>query len=307
VDYCIEQREPKQYLCGDELANVAADMDLGIYEYDAIGFRMDYSGVYRPEVRGGLGLVGQANRLEAGDLYGDGHTDFLSPFDRGIANGWFRNNGELGECPQGYGCGMRVSSPQHVSRPDRRDAVLDTMAAIRGRNIAFRWHYYPLSNPRRALYSVPSLDSPDRYLGRDRYYFRSSMYVPGEMEERTAEARRTSRYQYGNAVYNTQGRGMAGFQWLSVDDDRSNFKSTYWFRQQFPFWGMQEHAWVEADTDRENDYLHASPGRSFVSEASLRLECYGPPDHPASREFGCQPSGTPTFWIKGTELKKDRP
>ena len=86
VDFCL-QSETKQVLCSDGLQVAAPDMDVGIYEYDAIQFRLQANGRFKPVLRSDLGLIAQANRASADDLYGDGRPDVLSPFDGGVANG----------------------------------------------------------------------------------------------------------------------------------------------------------------------------------------------------------------------------
>ena len=306
VDFCIRSADLRS-MCGEELSEKHPDMDFGIYEYDAVSFKLDDEGRYHPERIAGMGVVGQANRLVADNLYGDSAEDYFSPFDRGLENGWFADaKGELTECPSGFKCGLHVVSANFAEGRDRRDTVLDTVSSIAASNGSkFRWRYYPLSSIRKNLYSVPGIESPDRYIGNDRFYFRSSMYVVGEFEARNGGYRSATKYEYGGAAYNSQGRGFTGFQWISVDQGFGQ-KYTAWFRQEFPYWGILEHEWTEQSSDNENDYVNASPGERFVSKASQRLTCYGPKGSPVTIRFGCALHDAPGFIVNSTPAAQSK-
>ena len=297
ADFCIEQ--DTKPLCGDELAALEPRMDFGLYEYDALRFALDADDHYRPTRRGDLKLVAQANRTRSGDLDGDGYADIVSAFDRGVANGRFRaTDGTLGECPPRQGCGLHLVQLAHVRRDDRRDTGLDMVLRVErdARNTS-EFHYFPLSNPVRALYSVPPLGSPQRFIDTTHFYFRSSMFVVGDEVEKADGKTTTTRWEYGAAQYDTQGRGMDGFKWLVEHDEKAKTKVVSWYRQLFPFRGELERVWVEAESDVENDYLVGSPGKSYIGMNVKHLTCAGPADHPASRRFGCSASKLPVFRI----------
>lgn len=297
TDYCLELG--KEPLCSDALAKVEPRMDLGIYEYDAVNFRLNAQGNYQPQIRSDLRLVGQANRANVGDLQGDARLDLVSAFDRGVSNGWFQStDGSLVECPPQFGCGFHVSSPAHIIRDDREDAALDRVKSIQtSPTTSMQWSFYPLSNPRRKLYSVPSLDSPERFIDTTQYFFTSSMYVVGEQINRDGEKETTTRFEYGGGIYNTQGRGLQGFRWIAVDDDALAIKFGGWYRQEFPFVGKPERTWTEKESDQENDYFHGSPGRNYLTLNKIEWYCYGPPESLVSRKFNCLPNDFPVFRV----------
>jgi hypothetical protein len=298
VDFCIVE-EPQRPLCGDELGRRQPQMDLGIYEFEAIRFVADADGRYMPQRLGGLHLIGQANRARAGDLFGDGYVGLISAFDRGVKNGRFRSaDGTMNECPEGFGCGVSVSVPAHSTRADRQNAFLDTVARVtRGPNDSFTWNLYPLSSAARGLYRVPPLGSQDRFIEPGRYYFTSSMPVVGEETDIVAGHASSYSYDYGGAVDDAQGRGMQGFKWIIVHDKTQDAKFGTWWRQATPFTGVAEFNWTEAESDNENDYLHGSPGHDYVSFKKTELHCYGPPASPISKKAGCLPSDDPLFHV----------
>jgi hypothetical protein len=296
TEFCIEESD-KSTKCSDEIATTTPEMDLGIYEYDAVDFRLDATGNYVPHLRSNLNLVGQANRAQPADIFGDGYSYLLSPFDRGVANGWFKaQDGSLVECPPKYACGLHIAQHQHIKRDERSDVPFDFLVAVKtAPEFEARWTYYPISNPFRHLYSVPPVGSPERYLDSRRYYFTSSMYVVGEFSFRDAVGSDEFRYEYGGGEYNTAGRGFDGFKWIILHATGQKKKFGSWFRQDGPYRGMEERSWSEDESDNENDYLHGSPGKKYLSFKRYELRCAGPKDNPVTLRFHCDISKTPSF------------
>jgi len=296
ADFCVK-RAGADALCSDAIAAADPRMDLGIYEYDAIDFPQDANGQFVARVSNDLHLVGQANRVQPADVFGDGYAYLMSPFDRGVANGAFKaNDGSLADCPPTFGCGLRIAARAHIKRDDRSDAPLELLVRAEktpGRET--KWTYYPISNPVRHLYTVPPLGSPDRYIDSRHYYFTSSMFVAGEMAVHDAPTDDVVRFDYGAAQYSTAGRGFDGFKWIIVHDDIEKKKYGSWFLQDGPYRAMQQYAWTEAESDTENDYFHGSPGKHSLSFEKYELGCAGPKDDPATLRYGCKPEDSPAF------------
>lgn len=304
LEFCIE-RAGEAAMCEDALAAVAPRMDFGIYRYAAIEISQKADGGLLAKRREVPGLVGQANRTRTGDVNGDGYVEAFSPFDGGVVNGRFRAaDGSMHDCPAPWSCGLHVSGLVHSARPDRGDTALDTVVAIeRKPGEAYRWRLYPLANPVRALYRVPALHSPQRYLEPSRYYFTSSMYVVGE---HTATGREpvNIRLSYGGGSYHTHGRGFDGFQWITEEYLAKGTKQTWWWRQVFPYRGELERSWVEKLGDNEQDPAQGSPGSMYVDYAEFELSCWGPEGHPLSERFACKPNRLPVFRTQ-SRLKED--
>jgi len=301
VDFCVTDGDHPP-TCGNELASKQPKMDLGIYEYEAIGFVMDADGHYSAKSTTAMNLIGQANRARPGQLFGDGYFALVSPFDRGIENGRFRStDGSLSECPEHFGCGLQIAISKHTKKADRSDAPLDTVASIRrGPDDSTAWAIYPISNKERSLYSVPPLGSPDRFVEIGSYYFTSSMYAVGEQTTVAGGHRTEARFEYGGGLYNGQGRGFEGFKWIVAHDVSAGLKFGTWWRQATPYTGVLERSWTEKESDHENDYLHGSPGRDYVKFEQFDLKCYGPPGSPVSKRAECEPSKDGAFHVVKT-------
>lgn len=280
-------------VCSESLA---PEMDFGLYRYSALYFWPRADGSLAVEQREIPGLLAQANRTDTGDIDGDGYTEFLSAFDPGVRDGQFRDaSGKLHRCPKPWRCGLHVSGLVHAAPKDRKDVSLDTVKRVERRPGEFvRWSYYPLSNPVRALYRVPALDAPDRYLEPSRFYFTSSMFVVGEFQSGRKNPENL-RFRYGGGSYHSQGRGFDGFQWITEENLEQRQKRTWWWRQVFPFRGTLERVWVESLNDREQDPARGSPGSRYLEFYQYSLRCRGPENHPLSRRFDCKPSEYPVF------------
>jgi RHS repeat-associated protein len=108
------------------------------------------------------------------------------------------------------------------------------------------WSYSPLAGKagRTAtmtpLYTVPSVAS-QRYIDERHIYFTSSMPVVSEMIQSDGIGGfRTWRYGYGEAMYNTQGRGFQGFRTIIEEDVLSGLRTTTTFHQKFPLTSQPE-------------------------------------------------------------------
>lgn len=296
TEFCVAQpgRPP---LCSDALGSVEPRMDLGIYEYNSLSFDLDASGKYVPHLREDMHLIGQANRAQPADIFGDGYTNLLSPFDRGISNGWFKaEDGKLSECPPNFKCGLHVAQRAHIQRDDRSDAPLEFLVGAESAPAHnAHWIYYPLSNPFRHVYDVPPLGSADRFIDMRHFYFTSSMFVVGEFSLQEGVASDILRYEYGAAQYSTAGRGFDGFKWIVVHDTATKKKYGSWFGQDGPYRGTLERSWTEAESDDENDYFHGSPGKRYLEFKKIELGCTGPKNNEVTTRFHCDPSDFPSF------------
>jgi hypothetical protein len=304
VEYCLAvtgQDGAPRYLCsGDELGSRYPDHDLGIYHFDALRFTAGADGRYTPQLLTGLNLVAQANLAAAGDLQGDGLTDVLSAFDPWYANGWFRGaDGKYSRCPPKYGCGLHVASSVSAARPDRRDAPARVLLAIDdGAGGSASWHYFPLSNPVRSLYSAPGLGTPERYLGSDRYYFTSSMYVVGDFSRQDRSGGNSWDLQYGDAIYNGVGRGMRGFKWVIENNHGNGIKTTQWYLQEFPYSGELARSWTEKAEETGDDVRKGVPGPHYIYDVQHTYDCQGPTNTPEGRRGGCSGADVPTYHVR---------
>jgi hypothetical protein len=298
AEYCVE-RPGAALLCGEALAAVEPRMDLGIYRYEGLEFRLDAAGGVSVERRRDLDLVAQAHRTASGDIDGDGYDDVVAPFDRGIANGGFRDRrGELAECPPELGCGPMRMSLVHTLEKGTRDQMLEFAKRVRSkRGESYEWTYYTLADPVRSLYEVPAPGTAARELPPDQYYFRSSMPVVGEVEAKGKRRGRAS-FGYGGAAYNTEGRGFDGFLWIYTEEPAFGWREVGWFHQRIPYRGMDARSWIERLSDREHDYMAGSPGSRYISSKRTERHCYGPPADRFSREAKCLPSEYPVFTIR---------
>lgn len=290
TEFCLEVGDT-QALCGEELGKIAPHHDFGLYHYDILRIRMDAAGRYRMEHLPTPGLIGQANRSSFGDIDGDGHQELIAPFDPGFVNGRFRQtDGRLSPCPPNPGCGPRVSMAGFVRHDDRRNGNLEALAQIRNtEKVEHRWNYYPLANPHRNLYTLPALESPDRYVDARHFHFRSSMYVVGEYTKQGSRRKTEQRYSYGAAVYNSVGRGFQGFKWITMHDPSTRLRHVHWYRQTFPYTSYMERFWVERDSKRTPDFFAGRPGRNAVASQTDDWHCNGPADHPLTATAGCEP------------------
>ena len=108
------------------------------------------------------------------------------------------------------------------------------------------WNYSPLAGEagRTAgmtpLYTVPTVAS-QRYIDERHIYFTSSMQVVDSMIQSDAVGGfRTWRYGYGEAMYNTQGRGFQGFRTIIEEDELAGLRTTTTFHQKFPLTSQPE-------------------------------------------------------------------
>jgi len=305
VDYCLPVKHTKEasgssYECSsDGLDDDEPAFDYGIYQFAILKFSTGPDGKLSPKVIDNANIIAQANLLSAGDLQGDGITDILSPFDPGFSNGRFRSkSGVLKVCPQMYGCGLHVASSMSAGRDDRMNAAPDMMAKIdHGDGEWESWNYYPLSNPVRALYSVPRIDSPDRFIDAHEYFFTSSMYVVGEWTQHTAGTI-TQKFEYGGGEYNSALYGFSGFRWIVYRYPDANLKYVNWYEQSFPFFGERLGSWSEPDSSKGDDYLHGVPDDHYFKHTVYEYDCQGPPKNLDSVRWKCVDSKSPTFYVR---------
>jgi hypothetical protein len=297
AEFCVAQ-EGGNSLCADSINDVNPKMDLSIYEYDILDFRLDSSGSYVPHVRSNSHLVGQANRAQAADIFGDGYINLLSPFDGGVLNGRFKEkDGSLVSCPPKFGCGLHVTERSYIKRDDRSDAFQDLLIAVSSSSShQANWTYYPISSSHH-LYTVPALNSSERYLDSRRYYFTSSMPVVGEFTTQDQGKKSELRFDYGAGEYNTAGRGFDGFKWIIVHDTARKRKDGAWFGQDGPYRGKLQRSWSEEESDEENDYLHGSPGKHYLEFERTELKCKGPKGNAVTIRYHCEPTQNPSFAV----------
>jgi RHS repeat-associated protein len=111
------------------------------------------------------------------------------------------------------------------------------------------------------LYSVPMVAS-QRYIDERHIYFTSSMQVVSEMVQSDGiGGYRSWRYGYGEAMYNTQGRGFQGFRTLIEEDVLAGLRTTTTFHQKFPLTSQPERVVV-------------NPISRSGEDGAIRIEAY---------------------------------
>ncbi len=108
------------------------------------------------------------------------------------------------------------------------------------------WNYSPLAGEAgrtvgmTPLYTVPMVAS-QRYIDERHIYFTSSMQVVDSMIQSDGIGGfRSWRYGYGEAMYNTQGRGFQGFRTIIEEDVLAGLRTTTTFHQKFPLTSQPE-------------------------------------------------------------------
>lgn len=302
VDYCLPSGAAAgangAYACSSTgLDQDRPDFDFGIYRFAALQFDMRPDGVLVPRVLRDTNIIAQAHLASTGDLQGDGIVDFLSPFDPWFSDGRFRSkSGALNLCPEGFGCGLHVSSSVLASRDDRLDAAPDLMVrADHGNGYWESWSYYPISSVKAGLYSIPAPGSADRFVDPYAYYFSTSMYVVGEFTQ-DASTIQHYRYEYGGGIYNGAEGFFEGFRWVVVHDLDNAVKYVSWFDQSFPFADDElRRSWSERESASGDDLLNGIPDPHVLSETAYGVDCQGPDGTAFSVAMRCVDSGSPTY------------
>ncbi len=240
--------------------------DFSVYKLNALRIVEGANGVpVVSEVSTGL-LSHSAARGSPYDLYGDGHSDdmLLTSPRYGLREsfGILTSRGGVavsetvsprslpGGLPilsdnlfinEALGPGAQKNSDQIT--PQTQDLLA---MATDGFGQQAVWSYAPLAGKagRGAgtlpLYTVPTVSS-QRYIDERHIYFTSSMPVVESMIRSDAlGGYRTWRYGYGEAMYNTQGRGFQGFRTIIEEDVSAGLRTTTTFHQKFPLTSQPE-------------------------------------------------------------------
>lgn len=213
------------------------------------------------------GKLSGAVQLGEDDLYGDGHTDQLL-----LTSPEFGSRDEFGipvekgdgtvipesQSPRTLAGGLPIltgkvlvnenEGPAALKNPDGITPQTQDMLAMvtDGFGQQVVWTYSPLAGEagRTAgmtpLYTVPMVAS-QRYIDEHHIYFTSSMPVVSEMIQSDGiGGLRSWRYGYGEAIYNTQGRGFQGFRTIIEEDVLAGLRTTTTFHQKFPLTSQPE-------------------------------------------------------------------
>ncbi|MES2669615.1 MAG: SpvB/TcaC N-terminal domain-containing protein [Pseudomonadota bacterium] len=212
------------------------------------------------------GLISGAQNSIAGDLYGDGHDDggFYSSPEFGLREsfGLLTSRGgtpvSSAVSPQTFPGGLAILTgrmlinenlgPGAAKNPDgitpQTQDMLKMVTDGFGQQVV--WNYSPLAGEagRTAgmtpLYTVPMVAS-QRYIDERHIYFTSSMQVVDSMIQSDGIGGfRSWRYGYGEAMYNTQGRGFQGFRTIIEEDLLAGLRTTTTFHQKFPLTSQPE-------------------------------------------------------------------
>jgi RHS repeat-associated protein len=290
------------------VADLAPGFDHSIFSYASLKFVMQADGTYTVVENDNTGIVAQAGFATVGDIQGDGLTDLISPFTRGFADSEWQgpNDASFVDCPRyANGCGMEVSSsvytdPSHDPDGTRKDSAPDMLqSATDGLGMTSSWDYYPLSSTLLGFYSAPSITDADRYAGDDYFYFTSSMYAVGTFKESDGiGGNLTHNYHYGQAIYNSQGRGFQGF-YSVVDDNLANgSRSVALFHQRFPLSGQLIENWIAPIDNNIHNFTNPQYDSASIVDTKYTTGCYvGVGNALAVDNIACTPIlDANTFW-----------
>ncbi len=225
-------------------------------------------------------MLSGANNLASDDLYGDGHTDALmltSPefglrdvFGIPVEKGDGTVISET-QSPRTLPGGLPILTGNVLVQENTGPAALKNLdgltpqtqdvigMATDGLGHQTVWSYAPLAGKagrtagQTPLYSVPMIAS-QRYIDERHIYFTSSMNVVAQMSQSDGVGGfRTWRYGYGEAMYNTQGRGFQGFRTLIEEDETAGLRTTTTFHQKFPLTSQPERIVVNPITRSGED------------------------------------------------------
>lgn len=312
VNFCVltgSGKNPQKLLCSDNgLDQISPTTDLGIYRFDFVQFKANGDGRFEPVVIHNANIIGQANRLVAGDVLGNGLTQFISPFDTGFANACFAaSGGQCGKCPPDFGCSLHISSTENINGDYGENAAPDILTeAITNPSTSYKWFHYPLADPVRKPYSVAPLGTDTRYLSPEDYLFTSSMYVVGEFIQYSSDNKSQTNFEYGNNAYNPS-TGVEGFQWIREQSPDDNVRYTQWYYQHDPpYSGDRGASWSEFDYEPGDNLVEGKPGPHYLDYKHYTVDCQGPADNQYSIEFHCQDSHSPTFLARQRAIVEKR-
>jgi RHS repeat-associated protein len=245
--------------------------DYSTYKLSALRFSEAADGTPVVSTVATTQLSGAAN-LPSDDLYGDGHTDSLlitSPeFGLRDAFGIPVERGDGTPIPETqsprtlpgglpiFTGDVRVLENTGPGAAKNLDGITpqtqDVLGMVTdGLGQQTVWSYAPLAGKagrsagQTPLYAVPMAAS-QRYIDERHIYFTSSMNVVAQISVNDGTLTggvpgfRTIRYGYGEAMYNTQGRGFQGFRTIIEEDDTTGLRTTTTFHQKFPLTSQPE-------------------------------------------------------------------
>lgn len=312
VNYCVlvgSDKAPSKQLCSnDGLNQIATTTDLGIYRFNVLKFKSYVDGHLAPAIIDNANIIGQANRLVAGDVLGNGLMQFISPFDTGFANACFSSGKEqCSKCPPVYGCGLHISSTMDIDSDYGKNAARDLLTeAITSPSNQYEWFAYPLADPIRKLYSVTPLGTASRYLSPEDYLFTSSMYVVGEFISYSGDNTSQTNFEYGNGAYNPS-TDFEGFQWIREQSPGDSVRYTQWYYQHDPpYSGNLGTSWSEFDYEPGDNLVEGRPGPHYLDYKLYSVDCQGPPNNQYSIRFHCQDSHGPTFRTRTRRIIEKR-
>ena len=260
------------------LDGVAPQDDFSIFKYGLLKWVLTASGTYTVQEED-PNITAQVNLAVVGDLQGDGLTDVISLFSRHWHDALFESSDyePIAKCPGQYGCGFLVAS-NTVTATDttgnRENAAPDMMSsATNGLGLVSKWDYFPLSTGFNNLYFVPTLGDPRRYAGDDYFYFQSSMYVVGDFAEMNGVGGYTTHdFHYGEAIYNSQGRGFQGFRVVVDDNMTLGTRNEQVYHQRFPLSGQLAESFVTTQATLDLD--DPQPDSNAVDDVVNTAACY---------------------------------
>lgn len=249
-----------------------ASLDESVYEFDAIYFDENSSGVITAR-RENSGIVGSANQLSSTDAFGDGLTDIV--FTVGattVSSELKRSESSYTGVPHD---GAYINRNKGSASGSARYAPSDMMTGVtNGLGHQSSWAYKPLSSGHQtatglALYDITDyIDTDTSDLNSVYFHFASSMYVAASYTtDNGIGGDNAIEYAYRSAVYNADGRGFQGFRQVIVDtpshlDSSGNVdiysRAVSTFHQKFPKAGAIETVKTCLSNDVNNELCDSS-------------------------------------------------
>ncbi|MFC4701771.1 RHS repeat-associated core domain-containing protein, partial [Glaciecola siphonariae] len=244
VKKCGHQlREPDiSYVGGFEVENYPETrFDANIYRYQAITFSGDMVNGYSASFisPNETNLIASANNAFVIDGLGKGLSDLVFAFGCPTSGCYLESikagapsvlNGNLDTIMFNRNYGSALNSQPS---PDDYMATDIIKSINNGFGLEYEWQLRPLSaNPYDDFYSADFSSIVDDA----HHLFASSMYVVSEFTASNGiGGKNLTRYRYGNAMFNTQGRGFRGFETITSENVTRGTQTQTLFKQKFPF------------------------------------------------------------------------
>ena len=283
---------------------VLSRFDPSGYEYEVLDVAWEQGIGFQVDDPVATGIFGSARLASIGDLFSDGTADFISA--TGCKTVW--NACDLTTVVLEPGV-PTFSKERSLWISEGRVGEFTAIARVPQETLAkaqdsignvFSWSYQPLSvrddNDVVAAGGLPFYQVPDpgeRYINDHEFYFTSSMFavqsfrrqerhfdVPSFVEFIPGGPWTETRFAYGEAVFNKEGRGFQGFRSVytesldseTVNDKHLNTFTASFFHQRFPIAGRIEQSYSQRADFTITGEIDYPPG-TLLSRDEFGYKC----------------------------------